>query len=167
MLASIWLLPGLLAVCLCTNVPSQVLELNEKFLEVMNEGMWFVEFYAPWCGHCKRLAPVWEQVAHSLADANSEIRVAKIDCTRFTSVSSALDIHGFPTIKFFRHGVQIPYENERSKEAIVDFALKTSGPEVRLISGGADKFEKVREQHSKKVFFLLVTDGEESDLRVS
>lgn len=43
MLVSIWLLFGLLALSSSTNVPSQVLELNDKFLEVMNEGLWLVE----------------------------------------------------------------------------------------------------------------------------
>ena len=55
------------------------------------------QFYAPWCGHCKRLHPIWEQVGHNLAE--TEIRVGRVDCTRFTTVSSALGVHGFPTIK--------------------------------------------------------------------
>lgn len=58
-----------------------------------------VEFYAPWCGHCKRLAPIWEQLGHELAEDLPDVRVAKLDATRFPNVASALGIHGFPSIK--------------------------------------------------------------------
>lgn len=56
----------------------------------------FVQFYAPWCGHCKNLEPIWNQVAQSLVD--TDIRVGKIDCTRFTSVAQEFSVSGFPTI---------------------------------------------------------------------
>lgn len=54
------------------------------------------QFYAPWCGHCKKLEPIWNQVAHALYD--TEIRVGRVDCTRFTAVASEFMIKGFPTI---------------------------------------------------------------------
>ncbi|VDD92006.1 unnamed protein product [Enterobius vermicularis] len=113
-----------------TNVPSDVIELNERFLKVKDDGYWFVEFYAPWCAHCKRLMPIWEHVGHALADQKSPVRVGKLDCTRFTRVASALDIQGYPTVIFFRNGEKRVYEGERRKEALVDFAVKGSGPVV-------------------------------------
>nr|CDQ02308.1 Bm7602, isoform a [Brugia malayi] len=116
-----------------TNIPSQVIELNDKFLQVKNDGLWFVDFYAPWCAHCKRLTPVWEQVGHALADRQSLVRVAKLDCTRYTNTASALNIRGYPTIIFFRNGREMVYEGERKKEAIIDFAIKAAGPMVGII----------------------------------
>lgn len=44
----------------------------------MEKGKWFVEFYAPWCGHCKALQPIWENLADSL---KNEIHVGKVDVT--------------------------------------------------------------------------------------
>ena len=86
--------------------------------------------------------PIWEHVGHALADASSNLRVGKLDCTRFTSVASRLRISAYPTIIFFRNGVQIPYDGERSKEALVQFALKSAGPKVGTIESGA-AFNKV------------------------
>jgi protein disulfide-isomerase-like protein len=102
------------------------MDLNEKFLDVMNNGMWLVKFYAPYCVHCKRLAPIWEHVAHALADKPSNVRVGKVDCTRFPGVASRLRVNAYPTIIFFRNGVQIPYEGERTKNALVEFVDKSS-----------------------------------------
>ncbi|CAI2302669.1 unnamed protein product [Caenorhabditis sp. 36 PRJEB53466] len=90
--------------------------------------MWFVEFYAPWCAHCKRLHPIWDQVGHALADSNLPIRVGKVDCTRFTAVSNKLNIQGYPTILFFRNGHVIDYRGGREKEALVNFAKRCAAP---------------------------------------
>jgi thioredoxin domain-containing protein 10 len=113
-----------------TKIPTDVIDFNDKFLEVMDNGMWLIKFYAPWCAHCKRIAPVWEHVGHALADKSSNVRVGKVDCTRFPGVASKLRVNAYPTIIFFRNGIQIPYEGERSKESLVEFALKSSGPVI-------------------------------------
>ena len=56
-----------------------------------------MKFYAPWCGHCKKLEPVWMQVAQQLA--HSEVRVGRVDCTKYSSMASHFGIRGYPTIK--------------------------------------------------------------------
>lgn len=85
---------------------SRVLELSDKFVEVRRDGgQWLVMFYAPWCGHCKRLEPVWGHVAQALYRTN--IRVGRVDCTRFTSVATEFGVQGFPTVKLYVHFVII------------------------------------------------------------
>lgn len=54
------------------------------------------QFYAPWCAHCKRLEPIWAHVAQALTNTN--VRVGKVDCTRFTSLATEFKVNGFPTI---------------------------------------------------------------------
>uniref|UniRef100_A0A915NZC9 Thioredoxin domain-containing protein n=1 Tax=Meloidogyne floridensis TaxID=298350 RepID=A0A915NZC9_9BILA len=144
--------------CYSTKIPTSVIELNDRFLDVMDKGLWFVEFYAPWCAHCKQLMPVWELVGHALADKQSPVRVGKVDCTRFTNVASTLSIRGYPTIIFFRNGIQIPYEGERRKEDIIKFAEKCSGPVVDKIETKA-QFEELLKSADKEPFFVFLDDS--------
>jgi len=59
-----------------------------------------VEFYAPWCGHCKHLAPVYEKVAATFKN-EPECIVANIDADHYKGISSKYGVSGFPTLKFF------------------------------------------------------------------
>lgn len=56
------------------------------------------------CGHCKRLAPTWEQLAEMLNEDDSNIRIAKVDCTTDSDICKEQDITGYPTLKFFKAG---------------------------------------------------------------
>uniref|UniRef100_A0A8R1HRN8 Thioredoxin domain-containing protein n=1 Tax=Caenorhabditis japonica TaxID=281687 RepID=A0A8R1HRN8_CAEJA len=124
------------------NPPTAVLDLSEKFLDVKDEGMWFVEFYAPWCAHCKRLHPVWDQVGHALADSDLPIRVGKVDCTRFTLVANKLGIQGYPTIIFFRNGHTIDYRGGRDKESLISFAKRCAAPIIESVK--ENELEKLK-----------------------
>lgn len=60
-----------------------------------------MKFYAPWCGHCKKLAPVWEQLASELKDVPNLV-IAKFDAT--ANEVDGLEIRGYPTLKFYAKG---------------------------------------------------------------
>ncbi|KAI3420310.1 hypothetical protein GPALN_003621 [Globodera pallida] len=145
-----------------TKIHSNVIELSDRFLEVMDQGLWFVVFYAPWCAHCKKLMPAWEHMAHALADKNSAVRVGKLDCTRFSSVSSALHVKGYPTIIFFRNGVQLHYEGERRKEEMVKFVEKCSGPIVDRIDT-LTKFAELRKNSKNEPFFVFFDPAQRAE----
>jgi len=82
-----------------------------------------VEFYAPWCGHCKSLAPKYEKLGESFADTPSVV-IAKVDATEN---DTPVDIRGYPTIYFYpadNKAKPITYEGERAEGPMADFIRK-------------------------------------------
>ena len=57
------------------------------------------QFYAPWCGHCRKLEPIYHSVWIQLR--HTSIRVSKIDATRYANIASEFDVRGYPTIKLW------------------------------------------------------------------
>ncbi|KAJ1354321.1 hypothetical protein KIN20_011218 [Parelaphostrongylus tenuis] len=148
---------------LAAGQSSVVIDLNEKFLDVSDEGFWIVKFYAPWCAHCKRLLPVWEHLGHAVSDKNLPVRVAKMDCTRFTSACNKLSISGYPTVIFFRQGRKIEYFGERTKEALFNFVVKTAAPVVERVSDV--RLNEIRRDSRNDPAFIIIGD-EKDDLQV-
>ncbi|CAO1300067.1 unnamed protein product [Diamesa hyperborea] len=130
---------------------SRVLELSDRFLDVRQEGMWFVKFYAPWCGYCKKIEPVWNHVAQSLFNTN--IRVGKVDCTRFKAVCSAFNVQGYPTIIFVRGNNEYTYNGDRTKDELVHFVMRMSGPPVQQVTR-PESFEILKTNNP--IFFTYV-----------
>jgi len=93
------------------------IDLNaENFDTLTQNGVWFLKFYAPWCGHCKHLAPVLEQVAKSL---DSQAHVGKIDCDTHTDLCRRFNVKGYPTL-FIKKGKALrSYSGGRTKEDII------------------------------------------------
>jgi len=79
-----------------------------------------VEFYAPWCGHCKKLAPVWDELGEKFKD-DDKIVIAKIDAT--TNEVENVKIRGFPSIKLFKSGDNkvVDYTGGRTLDDFVKF----------------------------------------------
>ncbi|GFH17264.1 uncharacterized protein HaLaN_13857 [Haematococcus lacustris] len=63
---------------------------------VGSKDLWFVEFYAPWCGHCKNLKPTWIEAA---AELKGKVKFGAVDCTVHQGVCGQYDVKGYPTIK--------------------------------------------------------------------
>ena len=77
--------------------------------------LWFVKFYAPWCGHCKRMAPILDEVAAELG--SETIRFGKVDSTVETQLSQMYGVHGYPTCYLLRGGKKWEWRGSRSNAA--------------------------------------------------
>ncbi|XP_020091287.1 protein disulfide isomerase-like 2-3 [Ananas comosus] len=121
---------------------SASVELNShNFDEVVlkSKDLWIVEFFAPWCGHCKKLAPEWKRAANNL---KGKVKLGHVDCDAEKSLMSRFNVQGFPTILVFGadKGSPYPYEGARTAAAIESFALEqletnVATPEVHELTG--------------------------------
>ncbi|KAI9671597.1 MAG: protein disulfide-isomerase precursor [Trizodia sp. TS-e1964] len=99
------------------------------------------EFYAPWCGHCKALAPEYEEAATTLKEKG--VKLAKIDCTEEADLCQSFGVEGYPTIKVFRgKDNHTPYAGQRKADAIVSHMIKQSLPAVSIL--GKDTIEEFK-----------------------
>ncbi|OQE27430.1 hypothetical protein PENSTE_c004G06323 [Penicillium steckii] len=123
--------------------PSKVEFLNDATFKttVGGEKDVLVAFTAPWCGHCKTLAPIWETLANDFA-LEENVVIAKVDAEAENARTLAKEqgITGYPTIKFFPKGTTEPepYASARSEEALVEFLNQKTGTN-RAVGGGLNK----------------------------
>jgi len=87
--------------------------------EIATADDWLLEFYAPWCGHCQRLAPIYEEVAEKMTGG---VKVAKVNCDVHKGLCSRFSVKGFPTLMMLHKNTLHPYKGARSFQALTDFA---------------------------------------------
>lgn len=106
--------------------------LNEKsYAKHVETGDHFIKFYAPWCGHCQKLAPAWAELAKSFED-NAKVKIAKLDCTQAQSVCQAGEIRGYPTLQYIRNGKLVEaYKGGRDLASLKTFISEMSGSEAK------------------------------------
>jgi len=91
-----------------------------------SKDLWLVEFYAPWCGHCKTLAPNFAKAATEL---RGKARLGVVDATAEQGLRSRFDVESFPKLVYFPYGDKEEdstgkeFDGQRNKDAIVDWAL--------------------------------------------
>ncbi|MBW0533190.1 hypothetical protein O181_072905 [Austropuccinia psidii MF-1] len=126
--------------------PGSHVLVNAQFDEVVfgdsNKKDVFIEFYAPWCGHCKRLKPIWDNLANSFKDSNDKVLITKFDATENdVPPSSGIAVHGFPTLKFKKAGSKefMDYEGDRTLDALIEFVEENSVNQVKAVKVEVDE----------------------------
>ena len=68
--------------------------------EMLSRKPWFVKYYAPWCGHCQALAPIWDEFNDLYQD---QVNVARVDCTSQLGLPlcQEMEVRGYPTLVYY------------------------------------------------------------------
>ncbi|KAF4661546.1 hypothetical protein FOL47_006635 [Perkinsus chesapeaki] len=129
---------ALAAVAFAAESDSKVHQLTDDNMEdfVKEHKYALVKFYAPWCGHCKKLAPEFEQAAADLAEKIGEEKVAlgEIDATEHKQMAEKYGIRGYPTLYWFVDGDKSEYGGGRTASEITEWVTDMTGPAVKEAS---------------------------------
>ncbi|CAD7702499.1 unnamed protein product, partial [Ostreobium quekettii] len=157
---------GLLALlCLGRSCADNVLTVDEDNFEevVTSNPNLIVEFYAPWCGHCKKLAPEYEKAAGILLQKDPKVVLAKCDATdeKNKALAKKYGVKGFPTLKIFNGTTESPkdYSGPREAKGIVEYVMKIFGPASTPVTD-SKSYDALMEHD---VIALGVFSGEDSE----
>jgi len=123
-----------IALLACGGIVEELSESNFNTFIESNERV-LVEFYAPWCGHCKALEPEYKNAAESLKAIDSITKLAKVDATAEKDLAIKYEVSGFPTLKYFNGDPEevVDYSGGRTEETIVSWVIKRELPVVTML----------------------------------
>ncbi|KAI1118849.1 protein disulfide-isomerase [Nemania sp. NC0429] len=123
------------AVASAADAASDVVQLKKDDFDafIKDNSLVLAEFFAPWCGHCKALAPEYEEAATTLKE--KDIKLVKVDCTEEQDLCQTYGVEGYPTLKIFRGPDKVtPYSGQRKAAAITSYMIKQSLPAVSTLN---------------------------------
>lgn len=110
------------------------LEGADELAAALWAGPLMVKFYAPWCGHCRRMAPLWDEFAERANKEGAAYGVAAVDCTadanQRDAVCKAFDVRGYPTVALVDvrgSGHTYAFNRQRSVDEFAAFAANVLG----------------------------------------
>jgi len=127
---------------------SDVIELTDaNFIETVHTkskatDVWFIEFYTPWCGFCKKLAPIYEDLATKLK-SHKDLKIARVDCKQEHLTCQRFSVKSYPTLKIIKDEYVYDYKGERTFNDMSEFVLgKYSSVIKSKLPGGKTGLEQ-------------------------
>jgi len=155
-------------------------EANFDDLIKTNKNGVLVEFYAPWCGHCKKIAPEYESAAQKLKSEGIEIPLVKVDATVESKIAERFSVGGYPTLKWFVGGNAAEYDGPREADGIVKWIKSMTGAAVTESAPTGDEvfsvtftgkdltaFEEVAKANRKAAAWHFVKSDKAGELVIS
>jgi len=136
-----------------------VLTKNNFDETVKSSDLILVEFYAPWCGHCKKLAPEYGQAATILKKNDPPVLLGKVDATVDSELGQRFSVTGYPTLKIFRRGVVSDYKGPRDSAGIVAYMKKQVGDSAKTLSTSEEYDKFVENQDISIIGFFPSKSG--------
>lgn len=131
---------------------------DANFDDFMAKHEWvFVKYYAPWCGHCKSMAPAYSELALENKYKENGIPIAKLEATEHKKVAEKMKPQGFPTLRLYNRGFEIDYKGGRDKKEIQAFIDKKMNLKPTLINT-EDEFDELKGARLAVVYYLESQD---------
>ncbi|KAH3759155.1 protein disulfide isomerase [Pelomyxa schiedti] len=155
------LFAGLCVLSLTLALEAPILDLTDAtFATAIREHpIIFVEFYAPWCGHCQQLAPEYNLLAWAFE--GDDVTIARVDAVANQEVATSQQIDHYPILRLFKDGIPVDYNGERTAEAMVSFVERARGPGVVQLASMDEANDFI--QKSKTPVVIAFFDSSEGE----
>ncbi|KAF4979873.1 hypothetical protein FZEAL_4007 [Fusarium zealandicum] len=118
---------------------------NFDALVTNSKDPWFIKFYAPWCSHCKAMAPTWEQLAKKM---QGKLNIGEVNCEADHKLCGEKGVGAFPTILFMTGAERAEYKGLRGVGDFVTYAegaLEVAGGIIDVDAASFKELEKEEE----------------------
>eukprot|EP01055_Gregarina_sp_Pseudo9_P003269 Gregarina_sp_Pseudo_9__3268@NODE_344_length_3099_cov_184_964379_g324_i0_p1_GENE_NODE_344_length_3099_cov_184_964379_g324_i0NODE_344_length_3099_cov_184_964379_g324_i0_p1_ORF_typecomplete_len482_score122_75Thioredoxin/PF00085_20/5_1e30Thioredoxin/PF00085_20/35Thioredoxin/PF00085_20/1_4e24Thioredoxin_6/PF13848_6/2_3e02Thioredoxin_6/PF13848_6/1_7e07Thioredoxin_6/PF13848_6/1_5e16Thioredoxin_6/PF13848_6/5_4Thioredoxin_7/PF13899_6/3_8e08Thioredoxin_7/PF13899_6/4_6e03Thioredoxin_7/PF13899_6/2_1e08ERp29 len=122
-----------------------------------------VKFYAPWCGHCKDLAPVFAAAADELKTLGHEAVLAEVDATKNKDLAKEFNVKGYPTLMLFHKGEAVPYGQGRKQSDIVNWVKRNAGPLLVEVASLQEAQSKAQNSGEKRYFHAALSSKDSKE----
>lgn len=117
--------------------PSLLSLTSSNFTSATSQGMWLVEFFSPYCKHCKQFAPTWKDLvaADSHLQDSSDFHFARVDCIAQGDLCAQHNINAYPSIELFRNATWIEsYDFDRDFDSLDSYVQARALDNRKFIS---------------------------------
>ncbi|KAJ6562552.1 thioredoxin-like protein [Mycena capillaripes] len=99
---------------------------QEDFKATTAKGVWFVQYYTPWCGHCRRFSSTWTKLVLLSRKSTGSVQLAKVDCS--ASADLCKDVMGYPQMNLYRDGEFVEtYDGSRRFDVLTEYFAEVDG----------------------------------------